>query len=130
MDRMLRLFPRAWRAAYGSEVTEMLARSERPWRDRADLVRAAAAVRGHQLVDPLLERTDGMRYQLVAGLGLVVLGVAGGFWVTPQLAHGIVELPQHWWSTLAVLPGVLGLGLAAVAATVAANRTRARRRAR
>ena len=115
MDRMLRLFPRAWRAAYGSEVTEMLARSERPWRDRADLVRAAAAVRGHQLVDPLLERTDGMRYQLVAGLGLVVLGVAGGFWVTPQLAHGIVELPQHWWSTLAVLPAVAGIVLLGVA---------------
>ncbi len=116
MSRLLRLFPRTWRASYGSEVADMLASSGRPWRDRADLVHAAAAVRGHQLVDALSERTDAtMWYLRAAGLGLVVLGLVGGFWATPRLADGIVEIPLHWWSMLAVLPLVGGIVLLAAA---------------
>jgi uncharacterized protein YjeT (DUF2065 family) len=113
---LLWLFPRAWRASYGREVGEMLAGSQRPWRDRADLLRAAAAVRGRQLVDTLLERTDTtMRNLRAAGIGLVAVGLAGVAWVIPQLADGIIELPFHWWSSLAALPLVAGTALLAAA---------------
>ena len=54
---------------------------------------------------------------------LIVAGILGGAWATPRLQEGWVEIPGHWWSTLAVLPAVVGAGLAALA-------FRSRRRAR
>ena len=54
---------------------------------------------------------------------LIVAGILGGAWATPRLQEGWVEIPGHWWSTLAVLPAVVGTGLAALA-------FRSRRRAR
>lgn len=114
MSGLLRLFPEQWRAAYGEEVAEMLTASRSPWRDRADLLRAAG-VRGRQLADLLTERKDHVRYLGVVGLGLIALGLGGVWWAVPRLAHGLVEIPQHWWSTLAVLPLIAGTALAVVA---------------
>lgn len=73
-------------------------------------------MRGRQLVDTLLEGTDTtMRNLRAAGIGLVAVGLAGVAWVIPQLADGIIELPFHWWSSLAALPLVAGTALLAAA---------------
>jgi hypothetical protein len=112
---LLRLFPRAWRAAYGAEVADMLARSRRPWRDRADLLRAAVEARGDRVDELLEERMDTLRNLRIVAAGLVALGLAGGVWATGQLRDGVLEIPLHWWSTLAVLPLLAGIALGAVA---------------
>jgi hypothetical protein len=36
-------------------------------------------------------------------------------WSVPQLANGIVEVPGHWWSTLAASPLLLAAVLAVLA---------------
>lgn len=56
-----------------------------------------------------------MRSRLALAGVLVVAGIVGGAWATPRLQDGWVEIPGHWWSTLAVLPAVVGVGLAALA---------------
>jgi len=122
--RLLRLFPASWRDRYGEEVADLLQRSPQPVRDRIDLTRSLPGE--HMLA--LAERRELMRWLPATAAVLVALGVGGAFWATLRLEDGWVEIPGHWWSTLAVLPGVLGLGLAAVAVAVTASRTRARRR--
>jgi hypothetical protein len=114
VSRLLRLFPRAWRAAHGEEVADMLAASGHPWSDRLDLVRAGVEIRTDQLIHQLHGRTTVMRLRVIA-VGLVALGLGGAGWATPQLTHGVVEIPMHWWSTLAVLPLGAGAVLAAIA---------------
>lgn len=104
MTRLLRLFPKEWRQRYGDEVTEMLAMSTRPWRDRADLVAVAALVRA--------ERIGSMRILPFVAALLIAAGVAGGIWSSTQLADGFAEIAQHWWSTLAVLPAAVGAAVA------------------
>lgn len=106
MTRLIRLFPDDWRHAYGEEVADMLAASTHPWRDRTDVFRVALMMR--------LEKID-MRTVYALAAVLITAGVLGGVWVTPQLASGITEIPQHWWSAFAVLPAVVGVGLPAVA---------------
>jgi hypothetical protein len=113
---LLRLFPRGWRDRYADEVRELLRDSPRPVRDRLDLLRS---VPGEQLLavrsSPRLRRVL-VRSLWVIAAALIAVGVLGGFWVTPQLKDGWVEIPGHWWSTLAVLPAVIGVGVAGYAA--------------
>jgi hypothetical protein len=111
MTRLLRLFPKAWQAAYGEEVADLLASSTQPWGDRLDLVRAAARVR----TDQLNGGTIIMRALRVIAIGLLGLGLAGGGWAATQLTDGVVEIPMHWWSSLAVLPLPVGIVLAVLA---------------
>lgn len=115
MSRLLRLFPKAWRATYGDEVAEMLSSSDRPWCDRLDLVRAGVDLRTDQLIHLVQGRTMLMRSLRVIAVALAALGLGGAAWVTPQLAHGVGEIPMHWWSSLAVLPLGVGIVLAVVA---------------
>jgi hypothetical protein len=115
VSRLLRLFPKAWRATYGDEVADMLTSSDRPWSDRLDLVRAGVGMRTDQLIDQLQGRTMLMRSLRVIAVGLAALGLGGAVWATPQLAHGVGEIPMHWWSSLAVLPLAAGIVLAVVA---------------
>lgn len=118
MSLLIRLFPREWRRRYGDEITDLLASSNHPWRDRADVLAAAIAARA--------ERITAVRNVRLTAAALVVLGVLGGFWATPRLSDGPREIPGHWWSTLAVLPAVIGLGLA-VAAWIHAGSRRSKR---
>jgi hypothetical protein len=115
MTRLLWLFPKAWRAAHGDEVADMLASSDRPWSDRLDLVRAGVDLRTDQLIHLVHGRTMLMRSLRVTAVALAVLGLGGAAWATPQLAHGVGEIPMHWWSSLAVLPLAVGIVLAVVA---------------
>jgi hypothetical protein len=45
----------------------------------------------------------------------VVLGAAGLGWAVSELQDGLTEVPQHWWSTLATLPLLLGVGILCLA---------------
>jgi hypothetical protein len=101
---VLRLLPAQWRARYGGEVSDALAHSRRPLRDLLDVTRLAVELHGRELT---------MRPLWIVAAALVALGLAGAAWATPQLADGVAEIPGHWWSTLAVMPLVVGLALAA-----------------
>jgi hypothetical protein len=46
--------------------------------------------------------------RITLAAGLVVIGVAGAVWSSSELARGVAEVPEHWWSTMAVAPAVLG----------------------
>jgi len=44
----------------------------------------------------------------LVGAILVIAGTVGVAWSAPQLTHGLVEIPGHWWSTLASAPLLVG----------------------
>jgi hypothetical protein len=107
------LYPRAWRLRYGREVAELLAESERPWRDSVNLALYAA-----------LAWTEVTMFKVVilvvAALSLVSLGFTIG-----QLADGVREIPQHWWSSVSAAVAVV----AVTAAIFTLTRTRSADRA-
>jgi hypothetical protein len=45
------------------------------------------------------------------GLLLTIVGAIGAAWSAGQLTHGLVEIPGHWWSSLMVAPGFVGVAL-------------------
>jgi hypothetical protein len=105
MSRLMALFPKSWRERYGDEVVELLADSRTPVRDRADIILAAVRVRldAAQLApEEVIVRTH------LAAAALVVLGAVGGMWAAANLTDGVVEIPGHWWSSLAVAPLLAG----------------------
>jgi hypothetical protein len=120
--RLLRLFPAQWRDRFGEEVADLLGGSRRPIRDRLDLLRVLP---GEHLL-ALSERRDLVRWLPILATTCIALGLVGAIKVVPDLQDGWVEVPGHWWSTLAVLPGVIGVGLAVVAIAVWWSRRRAR----
>jgi hypothetical protein len=48
------------------------------------------------------------RTTVTIGLAFIVLGVIGAVWSSTELTSGFAEIPQHWWSTLASLPLLVG----------------------
>ena len=44
----------------------------------------------------------------LVGATFAVLGLVGVAWSVPQLPHGVVEIPRHWWSALASAPLLVG----------------------
>lgn len=40
---------------------------------------------------------------------LMVVGLVGAFVTSGQLTNGWVEIPMHWWSTLATAPLFVGV---------------------
>ena len=119
--RLLRLFPAQWRDRYGEEVTDLLGGSRRPVRDRLDLLRVLPG----EHVFALSERRNLVRWFPILTAALIVLGLVGAVQVIPDLQDGWVEIPGHWWSSLAVLPGLIGVGLAVVAIAARWSRRRA-----
>lgn len=120
--RLLRLFPAQWRDRYGEEVADLLGGSRRPVRDRLDLLRVLPGE--HMLA--LSERRDLVRWLPIIAAAAILLGLVGAIQVIPDLQDGWVEIPGHWWSTLAVLPGLIGLGLAVIVVAVRRSRRRTR----
>ena len=43
------------------------------------------------------------------GLALIVVGTIPALWAVGELSDGLVELPRHWWSTIAALPIAVGV---------------------
>ena len=104
---LLHLYPKPFRRRYEDELIELLDHSARPVRDAFDVVVQAGHLRGEQLM------TNAARHlaDLVLAFALFTLGYA-----VNDLQHGVVEVHQHWWSTVAVL---LVLAAAALRVTVA-----------
>jgi hypothetical protein len=67
-----------------------------------------------------------VRWLPILAAACIALGLAGAILVIPDLQDGWVEIPDHWWSTLAVVPALVGVGLAVIA--VGARRSRRRTR--
>jgi len=106
------LFARRWRRRYGKEVLEMYARSRRPISDWLDLFRTGSV--------SIMEET--MRSRLVQLLVVMCALFAGGaIYTISELAGGIREAPDHWWST-APYVGLL-MSLAALVLIVGRRRT-------
>ncbi|MGH9120163.1 MAG: hypothetical protein ACRD0A_20540 [Acidimicrobiales bacterium] len=112
------LFPRSWRQSYGAEVAEHLAAGRCPVRDRIDLVLAV----GPAWIDWLAGKRSAMRTIVITAVVLVAVGLVTTVRATTQLARGLVEIPGHWWSTLAAAP--LAAGLAMLLVVLLAQRTR------
>lgn len=51
------------------------------------------------------------RVLFLLATSLIATGIAGAAWSSTQLAEGIIEIPRHWWSTVATLPIVAGAAL-------------------
>jgi hypothetical protein len=101
VTRLLRVVPEPWRARFRAEITEALETSERPVRDRADLIRWGVQLRVEKAVRKLV----------LVGTLLVVVGALATAWASGELGGGIAEIPRHWWSTLATLPLLAGVAL-------------------
>ena len=107
MDRLiLRALPPTLRESHGSEIEEMLANTSRPVLDRADLLVAAVGLRVEVRTRTILAAAA----LSVVTFALALVAVVGG------LQRGAVEIPSHWWSTLAAA----GFALSATAASVIA----------
>lgn len=105
MDRLiLRCLPDAVRTRYADEIHELLARSRRPVRDRADLVVAAVGLRLGRL----------LRSWVLAMAVLVALSGVAVIHSITNLQGGAVEMLDHWWSTIAVVSA----GTSALALTI------------
>ena len=48
------------------------------------------------------------------GLALTAVGAITALWAAGELSDGLIELPRHWWSTLATLPVAIGIVATAV----------------
>jgi hypothetical protein len=99
---ILVLLPPSWRERHWAELEDML--SAGSWRlpDVADAVLLGLRLRTEQF-----RRSDAMRALL--GMLLVGVGVAGALWSASELTNGLRDVHEHWWSTAAVAPGVVGL---------------------
>jgi hypothetical protein len=109
----MRLFPRSWRERYSDEVADHIAHSTRPVHDRLDLLMALAPVWADGTRRLPMPRTR--IYTRTAAVVLSAIGVLIIVSATRELENGIAEVPEHWWSTAALLPLVaaalvLGLG--------------------
>ena len=137
MSRLVRLYPRAWRARYGDEFAALIAERRPTLADRVDIVRGALDARLHPLhvvagpePQPWTHRIPGL-LSLSAGLALSVgvVSIASGArdedWgdagtllgLAPMLM--LIGLPGDY---LAAYGRRIGLGLAAfIASVIGAN---------
>jgi len=131
MSRLVRLYPPAWRARYGSEIVGLLAARPPRLGDQLDLVVGALDAHLHpELVVagpvdrasvPLGHRVPGLA-ATAGGLLLVVALVGGGIsgaegwfsWIWVALLLMLASLPGGY---AARVGGRVGLGLAAIAAS-------------
>jgi uncharacterized membrane protein YeaQ/YmgE (transglycosylase-associated protein family) len=112
--RWSRLFPRQWRERYGDDIDDQLRDSARPVRDRLDIAVSAIGARWRNLATVLARQPRLLSAARAAAGVLVLVGIVGGVWAQARLAHGALEIPGHWWSSLAVAPAVVGATIAAL----------------
>lgn len=94
---VIRMYPHDWRERYGQEVEDLLDRSDRPMRDAFDLAVHAIGKR----MENWMRRYISL-IRIVATTIAVVSLVGFGFALN-DLAGGITEVAQHWWSTIPIL---------------------------
>jgi hypothetical protein len=105
VKRLVRLYPRRWRDRYGREMSDLLSASERPWRDGLNI--AAYAVLAWLEV-PLFRAI----VTVVAAGSLVMFGFTVG-----QLADGVSEIPEHWWSSASASVAIVAVATALISFT-------------
>lgn len=91
----IRLYPRWFRARYGGEVQALLETSDRPVRDGLDVAAHA-----------LMARSEEVPVRRAGGVLVVACWAVFGYCLN-DLAGGIVEVPEHWWSSLAAVATVV-----------------------
>ncbi len=102
MKWLVRLYPRTWRHRYGREIAELLAASEHPWRDSTNVaLYAALAWTEVTMFKPMM--------LILAAASLVLFGFTVG-----QLAGGVREIPQHWWSSISAAVALIAVAGAIV----------------
>lgn len=47
------------------------------------------------------------------GLALIAAGVIPALWAAGELMGGMLEIPRHWWSGLAMVPLLIGVAFTA-----------------
>jgi hypothetical protein len=99
------LYPRTWRVRYGREVAGLLADSAHPWRDSLNVALHAALAWTEVTVFTVM-------ILIVAASSLVLFGFTIG-----QLAGGVREIPQHWWSSISAAVAVITVTGAIVSLT-------------
>ena len=110
----LRVYPELFRRRYEDELIEALNASPQPVRDMLDVAVHAGRLRGEQLMTNASHHLA----SLAVAASIFVLGYA-----INDLQNGFIEIPDHWWSTSAVL---LVVTAAAVRLTID-SRTKHRR---
>ena len=112
MDRLIiASLPRDVRARYGEEISEILAESTRPVRDRADIVLAALGLRLGSALPALV----------AAALVSVALAGVAIFHSVANLQGGVGEIGRHWWSTFALAGFLTSISAAALLAVAQAR---------
>lgn len=90
MTRLLRLYPRGWRARYGAELASILEARPPTLGDRVDLIRGAFDAHVHpELVDPEAEPTDPASGSVLAAL---LLGLGSVVWLVGVATVGVQPL--------------------------------------
>lgn len=111
MRWLLFAYPRWWRAKYGDELIAMLESTDIGSRIVLDVFVSGVMVRVDTAALAMERKTMNRRILIGLGMVLLLIGTATTVWATSELENGLTEIPGHWWSTLAVLPAVAGLGL-------------------
>jgi hypothetical protein len=117
VSALLRLYPAAWRARYGDEMTALLEERRLGPRDRLDLIRGA--------LDAWLRPPTPSRAPMVAAL------IGGGLWTVVATAVLVQPTPPDWPGYLAeivplALAAVVFLLVAATACVLRAGEARSR----
>jgi hypothetical protein len=112
---LIRLYPRWFRDRYGDEIAELLARSTHRTGDSLNVAFHAILLRTEKLMNHSIRR--------LADLFVVAAAFGLGF-VLNDLEHGVVEIPDHWWSSFAA---VVAMASVAARAALALVHTRRRR---
>lgn len=105
MSKLIRLYTAEFRARYGEEVAALLAASDHPVRDRIDIFVHAVQER----METTMKSTTSIVLIAAAILGAASLVTFG--YAVAELAGGIREVPNHWWSTLPLV----GIAISATA---------------
>jgi hypothetical protein len=112
---LVALYPASIRRRHGDEIGRLLAESDRPLRDAGDVLRHAIGAHLEVLMHRAVVRVIAL---VAAGVSLTALGFS-----LNDLERGVVEVPEHWWSSL-----VAGCSLVAVAVVVTLELRQAGRR--
>lgn len=59
----------------------------------------------------IVKRTAGIAW---LGLILIATGMLPALWAAAELTGGVLDMPRHWWSTLATVPFVVGVAITAI----------------
>jgi hypothetical protein len=126
MNRLVRLYPRAWRERYLAEFEDLLADRPPTFRDQVDLVRGALDAWIHPQLAARLPRQESSGGLRALPAGAAVIG--GGMWIAAALAMTATQVsptsgykdPTAAWIILtvaAVFTAVAAIGFARLMTT-------------